>query len=258
MSEQLRSRPTTLAGIPVSQVCFGTEHINRSVPEYGGDILVDAARLHGVFFWDTDNAYGSHTQVAAALKKVQREQVTLCSKTYGRTAEEAAYDLSRTLRELETPYLDICLLHEVAAGKLEEKLPALQVLLSAKAQGKVRAVGLSTHCAPVISAAAELPGIEIVCAPFNREGSRIEEGTLPDMEAALRKAHSLGKGVYVIKVLGKGELTYDVRGALEWAMARHEFIDVYNLGVANLSELRQNLRAVNAYFDRLGTGPAAL
>ncbi len=245
MQGPLRARRVKLGPLAVSQVCFGTEHINRSVPEYGGDILADAARLHGVFFWDTDNAYGSHTQVAAGLKKQPRDQIVVCSKTYGRSREEAEYDLERTLRELDTPYLDLCLLHEVAAGTFDEKLPALEVLLRAKAEGKVRAVGLSTHSAGIVSRGADCEGIEVVCAPFNREGSRIEEGTLPEMEAALKKAHRNGKGVYVIKVLGKGELTYDIRGALEWAVERGDFIDVYNLGVANLSELRQNLAAVN-------------
>ena len=101
----------------------------------------------------------------------------------------------------------------------------------------------------LVAAAADIPEIQIVCAPFNREGSRIEEGTLSDMEAALRKAHNNGKGVYVIKVLGKGELTYDIPGALRWAFERRAFIDVYNLGVANLSEARENLAALNALYD---------
>lgn len=251
MTKSLWAKKVKLGPVTVSQVCFGTEHINRSVPEYGGDILADAARLHGVFFWDTDNAYGSHTQVAAGLKKAPREDIVICSKTYGHTREEAEYDLERTLRELDTPYIDIFLLHEVAAGSLKEKLPALDYLLEAKARGMIRAVGLSTHSAFIISEAAEIPEIEIVCAPFNREGSRIEEGQLSDMKQALQKAHDKRKGVYVIKVLGKGELTYDIRGALEWAMAHHDFIDVYNLGVANLSELRQNLETVNSYFARV-------
>ena len=173
----------------------------------------------------------------------------ITSKTYGRSRQEAEYDLTRTLRELDLQYIDIFLLHEVAAGSLKEKMPAFEYLLEMQQKGVIRAVGLSTHCAPVIAAAADIPEIQIVCAPFNREGSRIEEGTLSDMEAALRKAHNSGKGVYVIKVLGKGELTYDIPGALRWAFERRAFIDVYNLGVANLSEARENLAALNALYD---------
>ena len=193
----------------------------------------------------------SRARYAEVLDQVvnDREEIVITSKTYGRSREEAEYDLTRTLRELDTPYLDIFLLHEVAAGTLDKKMPAFQYILEMQKKGYIRAVGLSTHCAPVISAAADIPEIQIVCAPFNREGSRIEEGTLGDMEAALRKAHDNGKGVYVIKVLGKGELTYDIPGALRWAFARRDFIDVYNLGVANLSEARENLTILNGLYD---------
>lgn len=241
--EELKAKKVKLGPLTVSQVCFGTEHINQTIPEYGADILLDAARLHGVFFWDTDNAYGSQTQVAAALRKIEREEVVICSKTYGRTWEEAEFDLERTLTELDTSYLDIYLLHEVPAWTLDKKKSALNYLIKAKKEGKVKAIGLSTHSASIISEAADIPEIEIVCAPFNREGSRIEEGGLDAMKIAMKKAHDNGKGVYGIKVLGKGELTYDIVGALKWAMS-HDFIDAYNLGVANLSELRQNLNAV--------------
>ncbi|MDR2932717.1 MAG: aldo/keto reductase [Oscillospiraceae bacterium] len=244
-----------MAGITLPQVCFGTEHINRAMPEFGGAILAQAAKLHGVNFWDTDNAYGSITQVAAGLKMVRRDEVVICSKTYGRTPKEAEFDLERALAELGTDYIDIFLLHEVKAGTLPELMPALDVLLKAKERGKIRAVGLSTHCAGVVSAAADVPEIEIVCAPLNRQGSRIEEGTIDSMLVALDKAHNQrGKGVYVIKTLGAGDLVHDVRGSLNWVLDHHHCIDVYNIGVASLGELRENLGYVNAYFDRLERG----
>jgi len=251
-TEEIRSKKVMLGPVQVSQVCFGTEHINKATPNFGADILISAARDHGVFFWDTDNAYGSQSQVAAAIRQISREEAVVCSKTYGRTREEAVSDLERTLYELNTDYLDIYLLHEVGYGTLEKKRAALEYLMEAKQQGKVRGIGLSTHSASIVHQAADMPEIEIVCAPFNREGSRIEQGTLNLMKSALKKAHGNGKGTYIIKVLGRGELIYDLKGALEWAMAHHEFIDVYNLGVANLAELRQNVSIVNAYYAGLG------
>ena len=235
-----------MAGIKLSQVCFGTEHITQAAPEFGGALLAEALRLYGVNFWDTDNSYGSITQVAAALKMVSREDVVIASKTYGKTAKEAEYDIKRTLAELNTDYVDIFMLHEVAAGSLPALLPALDVLLEAKAAGRARAVGLSTHSVQILSDAADMDGIEIVCAPLNYEGSRIEEGTLEGMLEAFDKAHNrCGKGVYVIKTLGAGDLTFDVRRALEWVLQYRDRIDVYNIGVAFLSEMRENLEIIN-------------
>ena len=234
-----------MAGIKLSRICFGTEHITQAAPEFGGALLAEAMRMHGVNFWDTDNSYGSITQVAAALKMVRREDVVIASKTYGKTAADARYDIKRTLGELCTDYVDLFLLHEVAAGSLSSLMPALGVLTEAKAAGIIRAVGLSTHSANILSDAAELDAIEFVCAPLNYEGSRIEEGTLETMLEALDKAHNkCGKGVYVIKTLGAGDLVSDVRRALEWVMRYEDRIDVYNIGVAFLSELRENLEVL--------------
>ena len=143
----------TFLGVAVLISIFLTlDYGNRA--QRSAQALEDAARLHGITFWDTDNAYGSQTQVACALRRFPREEIAITSKTYGRSREEAEYDLTRTLRELETPCLDFFLLHEVAGGTLSEKMPAFAYMLEMQKKGLVRAVGLSTHCAPVISAAA--------------------------------------------------------------------------------------------------------
>jgi len=253
MSNNLFARRVKMAGLDLPQVCFGTEHINCADPMFGGAILAEAAKQYGVNFWDTDNAYGSITQVAAALTMVPRHSVAICSKTYAETTEEAEHDLMRSLEELGTDYIDIFLLHEVPDAKLDSRMPALEVLVKAKQKGIVRAVGLSTHCAGVVSQGADIPEIEILCAPLNRQGTRIEEGNLPTMLQALDKAYNkCGKGVYVIKTLGAGDLIHDVRGSLRWVAEHHNCIDIYNIGVATLSELREDLGVINEYFNELG------
>lgn len=238
-------------GIIVSQVCFGTEHINCYTPRLGGKVLADAARYHGVFFWDTDMVYGSHPQIAAGLKELDRQDVVVCSKTYATTAAAAERDLARIFAELRPGYLDFCLLHRVRVD-LEQTRPALEVLGRAKQKGLIRAVGISTHFASIARQAAQMPEIEVICVPLNRDGSRIDEGSRDEMVVALKEAHGAGKGTYVIKTLGRGDLLYDLEGALEWVLQHHEYIDVYNIGFANLAELRQDLGIVNAYFAKLG------
>lgn len=248
---ELRAKAVEMGktGIKVSQVCFGTEHINCYTPDLGGKVLADAARYNGVFFWDTDMVYGSHPQIAAGLTKLDRQEVVVCSKTYATTAVAAERDLERIFAELRPAYLDFCLLHRVRVD-LEAARPALEVLGRAKEKGLIRAVGISTHFAAVARQAARMPEIEVICVPLNRDGSRIDEGSRDEMVESLKTAHAAGKGTYVIKTLGRGDLLYDLEGALEWVLQHHEYIDVYNIGFANLAELRQDLAIVNAYFAR--------
>ena len=236
-------------GIEVSRVCFGTEHINSYTPTYGGSILADAARLFGVTFWDTDMVYGSHPQVAAGLRMVPREQVTVCSKTYAITKEDAQRDIQRIYRELDVDYLDICLLHRVCVTEKEYR-PALDVLLREKEAGRIRAVGLSTHFVSVMEESVRVPEIEIVCAPLNRDGSRIDRGSQKEMISALKATREAGKGTYVIKILGRGDLVHDLQNAIEWVLQFHDFIDVFNIGIANLAELKEDIGIINRFLRR--------
>ena len=55
---------------------------------------------HGLRFFDSADAYGSHPHVAEALKHVPRGQVTILTKTFSRDPKSARDDLDRFRREL--------------------------------------------------------------------------------------------------------------------------------------------------------------
>jgi len=235
------------SGLQVSQVCFGTEHIVQCVPAYGGQILVDAAEIYGVFSIDTDMSYGSHPQVAAALQLRERSSFVISTKTYAKTEEEAQKDLNRILVELNPLYIDIVLLHRVQSGELDERRPALEFLIDAKERGIIRSIGLSTHSPDVAAAAASMPEIEVVYVTLNKDGSRLDSGTMVEMTQALEQAHRNGKGTCVIKILNRGRLLPDLEGSLEWVLQYHEHIDVYCIGFHALWEMREDLRIINEY-----------
>ena len=249
---KLKAKTVTLAGQEVSQIAFGTEHINQYLPEYAGKILCEAATQNNVFFWDTDNCYGSQPAVSAALKMLPRDQVVVTSKTYADTEEEAITSVKKILHDLDTPYIDFCLLHGVEGGRLPYKMPALAALRRMKDAGIIHHIGLSTHFPSVAWAASDIDEIEVLCTIFNRDSVRIEEGDVYDMAKALDKAHNKKHlGTYVIKTLGRGVLLPDVRGALEFVLKYHNCIDVLNIGYSGLRDLRQDLSIVNNYFDRI-------
>ena len=77
----VRAHRVRLAGIPVSEVCFGTEHINRSVPEFGAGILEDAALpsieiIPRAGFYDYENKYqpGAAVEVCPAEISPETEE----------------------------------------------------------------------------------------------------------------------------------------------------------------------------------------
>ena len=53
---------------------------------------------HGLRFFDAADSYGSHPYVAAALKQLPRDKITLLTKSWARDASGMRADLDRFLR----------------------------------------------------------------------------------------------------------------------------------------------------------------
>jgi len=236
-------------GLTVSRLCFGTAYLgplgDRLTPETGGELLAQAFEL-GVTFWDTSDDYGTHPHIAAALRRVPREQVVIASKTY-----EPEGAVERALHELGTDYLDIMLIHCVGLSWIEPAREAMAVLERAKERGLLRVVGFSTHSAEVARRAAGWPEVEVLLGIVNStgtwaEGEQVEDGTIAEMLEGLERAHAAGKGVYAMKVLGRGDLASDPAEAIRFA-ARLPYVHSLCIGMRNLYEVRQNL----AFLDQI-------
>src|SRR6201982_44972 len=101
---------------------------------------------HGLRFFDAADSYGSHAHVAEALKHVQRDKVTVLTKTWARDAAGVRADLDRFRRELGTDYLDLCLMHCLTEGDWTERFRGvMDVFSEAKEKGITRAHGCSCH-----------------------------------------------------------------------------------------------------------------
>jgi aryl-alcohol dehydrogenase-like predicted oxidoreductase len=236
-------------GLTVSRLSFGTAYLGplgeKLPPEAGGELLARAFALR-VTFWDTSDDYGTLPHIAAALRQVPREQVVIASKTY-----EPQGAVERALRELETDYLDIMLIHCVGSSWIEPAREALAVLERDKERGLLRAVGFSTHSAEVARRAAEWPEVEVLLGIVNptgawAEGEHVEDGTIAEMLEGLERAYAAGKGVYAMKVLGAGALASDPAEAIRFA-ARLPYVHSLCIGMRDLDEVQQNLALLEGH-----------
>ncbi|MHB2020799.1 MAG: aldo/keto reductase, partial [Candidatus Xenobia bacterium] len=178
------------------------------------DLLYDAW-CGGIRFWDTAARYGTYSHVGHALKRVPREQVVVTAKFHEPDAAAARREVERALRELDTPYLDVMLLHEVdSAEEWEERQPALQVLYEARDAGRIRAIGLSTHCIDLLEMVVGDPRLQVIFTNVNHAGIHMD-ADLRHYLAALQKAYDAGQGVYVHKTLGEGALGATAAAAIQ-------------------------------------------
>jgi aryl-alcohol dehydrogenase-like predicted oxidoreductase len=121
--------------------------------EAGAKLLLRAFEL-GVNFWDTARPYGpSEVMIAPALKGIRKE-VFLSSKSGSRDYDRFLRDLETSLRNLQTDYLDLYILHnfdpkkDTDLGKIESG--AVRAARKAKEEGLIRGFGLSGHTEPDI------------------------------------------------------------------------------------------------------------
>jgi len=201
-----QSAPLYAGGPKVFPLVFGSLTLaQRSLSVAQSTALLQYAHECGINLCDTAEYYQNYPLLKPALAACPGLMV--CTKTYAydRAGALAAYD--KAAEALGRPLIDIFLLHEQESEHtLRGHAEALHTLAELKAQGKIGAVGLSTHHVAAVRAACRCPQIEVVHPIFNQSGLGIVDGTTQDMADALSEAAACGIGIYAMKALGGGHL----------------------------------------------------
>jgi aryl-alcohol dehydrogenase-like predicted oxidoreductase len=200
----------------------------------------------GVVVFDLADLYGTHPYVIPALKGISRDRFQVISKIWwnkGGIPEPERPDadvvVERFLRELNTDYVDLVLLHCVTSAQWPEELrKQMDILSKLKDQGKIRALGVSCHSLAALEAAAAEPWVESVHTRINPYGMSMD-GPPEKVVPVLKKIHGAGKGVVGMKIIGEGRLRNDdekrdasVKYALQLGC-----VDVLNVGCENIGEV---------------------
>jgi len=129
---------------------FSQLGLARGKSETDAIAIIHQALDLGVNFFDTAAAYGTETVLGKAIKAVRREDVVIATKapfsfSNNRSApEEIVASLDKSLRQLDTDYIDVYQLHGVPPSAYDHALNALApALLKEKAKGKFRHLGIT-------------------------------------------------------------------------------------------------------------------
>src|ERR1700680_2962142 len=199
-------------GIKTSRLAMGTGtvgsggHSHQTALGVKGlsDLLLNG-HDHGLRFFDAADSYGSHPHVAEALKHVQRDQVTVLTKSWARDPASMRADLDRFRKELGTDYIDICLMHCLTEANWTERYKGvMDVLSEAKQKGTIRAHGCSCHSIEALRAAAASPWVEVDFARINPIGSHMDADPATVI-SVLKQMKASGKAVVGMKILGQGD-----------------------------------------------------
>jgi len=239
-------------GIKTSRLAMGTgtvgsgHHSNQTALGIKGlsDLLLNGYD-HGLRFFDAADSYGSHPHVAEALKHVQRDKVTVLTKTWARDPATARADLDRFRRELGTDYLDICLMHCLTEADWPERFKGvMDVFSEAKQKGIIRAHGCSCHSIEALRAAAKSPWVEVDLARINPIGSHMDADP-QTVVSVLREMKAAGKAVIGMKILGQGDLAQRQDEAIKHALSLG-ILDAFTIGAESKSQQEDLIRRIAA------------
>jgi aryl-alcohol dehydrogenase-like predicted oxidoreductase len=132
-------------GLTVGRTGFGGIPIQR-IPFEESTAILQYAYEHGVTLYDTANAYTtSEERIGTALHSV-RGKIVLCTKSSPSSPDKVMANIEKSLRMMQTDYIDVFQFHNpsfVPHPGGEDGL--YDLALKAKAQGKIRYIGITSH-----------------------------------------------------------------------------------------------------------------
>jgi aryl-alcohol dehydrogenase-like predicted oxidoreductase len=241
-------------GAPVLPVSLGGEGILRTTGRAGEAVPVILQALElGVRYCDTAPAYQqSQDYYGEAFRQAgaaARERVFLASKTHERTRDRALRLLDDSLRRLGTTWLDLWQMHDLRDREeldvLFGKGGALEAALAAKADGRVRFIGLTGHHDPAIL--LEAMGrfrFDNLLVAINPADPR----RLPFIPSVVAEARRQGMGVVAMKVLAAGLIVQDgTATAPELIRYAASLADTAIIGCSSPAEVREDLAAAQSF-----------
>ncbi|UCE46819.1 MAG: aldo/keto reductase [Phycisphaerales bacterium] len=174
----------------------------------------------GLNYYDVAPAYGSEGEceikMGIGLQALDRDKIFLSCKTRKRDKEGAREELERSLKRLKTDHFDLYQLHCIfTPEEVKQALGpggAMETILRAKEQGKIKHIGFSAHTTKGALAAMNGFRFDTVMFPINF----VEYFKIGFGKAVLELAKEQGAGVLAIKALSKGPWPQGMERTRKW------------------------------------------
>ena len=216
-------------GITVNKNGFGALPIQRVSDDYAV-MLLQKAYDGGIRFFDTARSYSDSEHKVGLAFRHMREKVFISTKTAATTAEQFWADLEISLSHLG--YIDIYQFHNPSfCPKPGDGTGLYESMLQAKAEGKIRHIGITKHRLSVAKEDIESGLYETLQFPF------CYLATEQDIEL-VNKCREAGMGFIAMKALSGG-LINNSRAAYAWLAQYDNVLPIW--GVQREHELDEFL-----------------
>ena len=254
MNNTLEQRELGTTGISVSTLGLGTVKFGRnqgvkypksfSLPDDKTLLrLLAAAADFGINLLDTAPAYGqSETRLGSLIKKTRNNWIVVTKvgeefeqgvSSYDFSKQHTRYSVERSLKRLQTDYLDCVLVHSDGNDKdIISRGEVLPTLLELKACGLIRSIGFSGKDAA--ETAMAIPEVDVIMATLNPT----DKSQLPLID----QCRLANKGVLIKKALASGHAP-DTFSALAYVLGTQGVTSAI-VGTINQAHLKNNVSAL--------------
>ncbi|ACB84160.1 aldo/keto reductase [Natranaerobius thermophilus] len=210
--------------------------------------LINKALDLGVNYIDTAPAYGeggSEENIGMVMKD-RRDEVTLASKTPERTYDDTMKSFEKSLKRLQTDYLDIYQVHDIKTEAellqvLDQGEGAIKALEELKANGDIRFIGITGHKRPK----PMLKGIkeydfDTVLHALNPGDIHYNSFKTEFLEEAVNRQ----LGIIAMKVTAVGKIFANNKSISMGQILNYVWshpISTAIIGISNLKELEENV-----------------
>lgn len=228
-------------GLEVSIIGFGGIPIQRLDKEKAVELIKELSN-QGINFIDTARGYTvSEELIGFGLEKVGRDKFVLATKSMARDYEGMKNEIETSLNNLKTKCIDLYQLHnvrtEVDYNKIIGEDGALKALIEAKAEGKIKHIGITSHDLNTLEKAIESGYFETIQFPYNPVERQAEK--------LFERANKLGIGVIVMKPLAGGAIT-NTELSLRFILGNSN-VSAAIPGMDSIEQIKENARVGNEY-----------
>ena len=236
-------------GITVNKNGFGALPIQRISLEDAGKLLrreFDA----GITYFDTARWYKEKKEKMGQAFEGMREKVYIATKTGAASVEDFWKDLETSLHNLKTDYIDVYQFHNPpVCPKPGDGSGLYEAALEAKAQGKIRHIGITNHRLAVAQEAVASGLYETLQFPFcylsgEQELDLVEKCRQADMGFIAMKALSGG-------LITNSAAAYAFEAQYEnvlpiWGVQRESELDEFISYIKNPPEMTEEIKELIA------------
>lgn len=207
----------------------------------------------GINYFDTSPIYGSSEAYYGEALKDIRKDIFLASKTDNRTRDGSLKLIERSLKRLNTDYLDLWQIHHLDDSnevlEVDKKSGALQALKEMKEQKVVKFVGFTGHQNPeVLTSMSKRYPFDTALFPVNAADKNMDKSFISYF---LPIAKDQNMGIIGMKVFSQGYLFHPKGIKTPWELIFYSLsqdVSTIIVGHNSVEELEENVAIAKSFY----------